>query len=91
MKNRDNLNLSPVPDNIVHGRLGTPGLELMGRTGIAGTRELVEPPYIIDTLSEAPNYPQSLPLDHPLQSMQKFARDHRQLLNTLAGPVSNNK
>jgi plasmid stabilization system protein ParE len=29
------------------GRLGTPGLELMGRTGIAGTRELVEAPYII--------------------------------------------
>jgi toxin ParE1/3/4 len=29
------------------GRLGTPGLELMGRTGIAGTRELVEPTYII--------------------------------------------
>jgi plasmid stabilization system protein ParE len=29
------------------GRLGTPGLELMGRSGIAGTRERVEAPYII--------------------------------------------
>jgi plasmid stabilization system protein ParE len=30
------------------GRLATPGLEHMGRTGLdPGTRELVEPPYLI--------------------------------------------